>query len=512
MSSPNTQVPSKPPHKKLQNDVAGIDLEFGSIYVIPGPTDYIDDDYEEEAYFKEKSESSASSASSRRRDPTTPHQLVTFGPNQEKVLIIPDYRVNKVVPGVSIKPLIGEDRMIKTEKDTKSNADKQASETDEKKKEENPDSKVSVEEKKGENKKISESSEIAPEAIADESKTQPFDSPPTREQLTTLISIEARDSATTINKDSAITTLAKFQGPEGVILLDMFEGWGVKTLEELALFPSKNEEAILLLRDADMFADVELYCSYIAQIINLQPSITIPGQNSNKGKLKGKISRALESKPALASRIDALGDNDTKDIYQAEEVFREPRSIPLDQISSITEEERNLLYRYALISTVKDLQKFPKAFPGVYGMLKLTNEIPKLDEHIASASALVSSYAANQSSIGAPRSPSKATEGDKLSSSQYLKNLGEVQSPQTPIDKITGKTLLGAIEGMPLELAGLLAAQYPPVTDLASLATFAEVSPTEYTYLLRQYPELPGLCQQASLLVSVAHGRRNVRK
>ena len=67
---------------------------------------------------------------------------------------------------------------------------------------------------------------------------------------------------------------------------------------------------------------------------------------------------------------------------------------------------------------------------------------------------------------------------------------------------IEGKKAVGRIE----RIRGLRVTSSSQ--SLQALTTFAEVNPTEYTYILRSHPDLPELCQQAALLVSVATGRR----
>lgn len=469
MSTRTEDAGSKAPHKKLQNDVAGIDEDFGSIYVIPAPGDFVDDE-----------------ANLKQTPP--PHQLVTFGPNQEKLLIIPDYRVHHVVPGVAVKPLISSDKMVKIES----------------KKAEKKDG-------NGENESSSNASNSSPPSS--------LASPPSatlslRKDFVALLSSEFQEQLGTVSSKTPITALTKFNGPEGVILLDMFEGWSVNTLGDLSNFPATNQQGVELLKDADMFIDVEAYCANVAALIQLSPPIS--PNDFLKSSTNASASSQIEAQNSGASHLSTSPNTATSAQLSSFQSQSKSGSLsgaaskPISELSGITEQVASVLYRTALINTILDLANFPTRFPGIYGVLKLTNQIPNLDELIAAATSSCGINASSAANISA--SGNTTSKEHDLSASTHLNHLGEKQSSNVPIKDISSKTLVGVLDGMSLELANLLAVQLPPINTLSALATFADVNPSEYTYIVRQYPELADLSQQAALLVSVASGREKASK
>jgi hypothetical protein len=419
--------PAKPPHQKLQNDAAGIEIEFGSIYVIPAPTDYMDDDV-------------------GHYDETTPHQLINFGPTQEKVLIIPDYRVTHVVPGVSRKSLINSDQMVKVEK------------------------------------KSEESSSAPSEAVS-------VSPAPSEAELTAMLSQDFREKQQ-VTATSPLTTLAKFEGAEGAVLLDMFASWNVTTLQDMPSFPSKQPEGVTLLVETDMFPDVVKFAEMVSFLLaNPPPIVAAHVTSDSKAQLVLSSDSGREGFPDLAASQVLSPNRET------------PKSFPILGVPGVTPAIANILSRYALIETSSELRDVPTKFPGIYAMLKETLEVPNLDELILAASALGSGHVPAQM----PQNSGDATKETELQS------LGEAQRSTVKIQDISKNTLVGALKSMSHALASELGTQYPPIHSLNALATFAEVSPTEFTYLKRKYPELPELCQQAALLVSVASGHPRTR-
>lgn len=400
--------PSKPPHQKLQNDVAGIDADFGSIYVIPAPTDYMDDDV-------------------GLYNVSSPHQLINFGPQHEKVLIIPDYRVNHVMPGVSRKPLIKSAQMVKI---------------DEVKAEPSPD--------------------VASSPLASD------------EDLSDLLSLNFREKHQ-VTPEEKLTALAKFDGAEGAILLDMFESWNIRTLQDLVAFPSREPEGVKLLVEADLFPDIANYTTKVQRLLSNPPPL-IPAPNPTSSDDQAPSS----SPPSVNLAATQIGH----------------APVPILQVPGVTPAIADILSRYALLNTSKELADFSFNFPGIYAMLKDSGEIPNLDELC---------YAALGLSATVHIASTPPTDHSKLGSD--LSHLGEAQRSTVKLSDVSKNTLVNALKGMNVDLASELATQYPPIHSLQALATFAEVNPTEYTYLKRKYPELPDLCQQAALLVSVASGQ-----
>lgn len=492
MSTRNSDCSVKPPHKKLQNDVAGIDEAFGSIYVIPAANDFVDDE-----------EGEISAADGRRvRSPSPavnlPHQLVSFGPNHEKVLIIPDYRVHHVVPGVAVKPLISSDKMIKIE--------------DAKKRKEEEEAKALLEKQKN----ASSSASTADNTSAITSNTSSQGSSTRlaqRGDLVNLLATEFKESLGTVAPLSPITILAQFNGPEGVILLDMLEGMGVTNLEHLASFPASNGEGVNLLIEADMFINVVDYCHSVAALLQLSPPIGPNDFLKNKESANGSASsvESNEKKSASSDVSSSPGNpsniaNATSNTQNSAQNLASGASKRLPEVPGIDAQTCSVLYRCALVNTALDLANLAVRFPGIYGMLKLTNQIPNLDELIASASQMCGMTSAS-SSTSSGAGAKTGSEKPDLCASTHLNHLGEAQSPNVALKDISSKALVGVLDGMSVELANVLAVQIPPVTSLSALATFADVSPSEYTYLLRQYPQLADLSQQAALLVSIASGR-----
>ena len=406
---------AKAPHKKLQNDIAGIDADFGSIYVIPAPTDYVDDVDDGPI-------------------PTAPHQMLTFGPQQEKVMIIPDYRVNHVMPGVARKPLIGSDKLVKAQK-------------------------------------VEEAPVPAP-APVDIPLPESFDP-------ATLLSVEFRTKSQA-SPESPLTALEMFTGAEGIVLLDMFESWNIKTLADFTKFPETHPEGVQLLKDAEMFPDLPMFVAKIKALLANPPAVV--------------SSPAAETSSAPQENLD-LG---------ASKVYPSSRAadtkIPVLQVPGVTDAVAAILSRYALVAYAHELIALPTKFPGIYSMLEDTGEIPNLPEILSAASRLC----LGSSVVSLP------SDGVPLADSMYLHKFGEAQRPQVPLKDISRNSLVGALKAMPSDLANQLAHLYPPITSLQALATFAEVNPREYAYLLREFPELSALCQEAALLVSISQGQ--VRK
>ena len=497
---------TRPPHKKLQNDVAGIDAEFGSIYVIPAPGDFVDEEEEK---------------SSKGNSAVPAHQLVNFGPNQEKLLIIPDYRVHHVVPGVAVKPLISSDKMVKTDDPKKKNKDN-SQDSAKKEGEEaevdgnttaNGDANAQSSDKNSSSAPGAQSASTVSSSASSQTKqgVKVFSQ---RKDFVELLSSEFQEKLATVAPSSPITSLAKLTGPDGVILLDMFEGMGVATLEHLASFPTLNEEGVQLLKEADMFIDVVEYCANVAALLQLSPPIG-PQDFLSSGKTGLSKSSAIlvESRNSASpspSPTDGTKNSAASSNSQAGKGLSSAASKRVNEVPGIDDETCAMLYKYALINTALDLVNFPVRFSGIYRMMKLTGQIPNIDELVASAAAMCG--------INAPSTSSQAPIGAKsngtadISASTHLGHLGEKQSSNVPIKDVSSNTLLGVLDGMSVELANVLAVQLPAVTSLSSLATFAEVSPSEYSYLLRQYPELADLSQQAALLVSIASGRATSKK
>jgi hypothetical protein len=404
------------PHKKLQNEVAGIDSDFGSIYVIPAPTDYVDD-------------------VDNGPLPMAPHQLLTFGPQQEKIMIIPDYRVNHVMPGIARKPLIGSDKLVKAQ-NHQEDANSQA---------------------------------IVADPVIDPS----FDT-------STLLSVEFKERHQ-VKPDSPLTALEIFTGAEGAVLLDMFESWDIKSLASFVKFPETHAEGVQILRDAAIFPDLPEFVLKVKALLANPPPISAPSTSDTEPSL---------SKNDLgASRVYPSKASPTVDV---------PSEFPLLQVPGMTDSIASTLARYALVSTAHEFVALPTKFPGIYSMLEDTGEIPNLADLLGAASRLCMGTSAVQIRINS--SP--------LANTTYLNHLGEAQKSQVRIKDVSKNSLVGALKSMPQDLANQLANLYPPVTSLQALATFSEVNPREYTYLLREFPELSGLCQEAALLVSITQARR----
>lgn len=507
---------TRPPHKKLQNDVAGIDAEFGSIYVIPAPGDFVDEE-------EEKSSKGASAVPA--------HQLVNFGPNQEKLLIIPDYRVHHVVPGVAVKPLISSDKMVKADDPKrKKNADSQDSAKKEGEEVESngANSTDGDSAPKADGKPISTSSPApgvqSSKISSSSAPSQQLQAPSLlsdRKDFANLLSSEFQEQLATVASSTPIASLAKFTGPDGVILLDMFEGMGVATLEHLASFPTLNAEGVQLLKEADMFIDVVEYCTNVAALLQLSPPIgpndflstNKAGMSKSSAILVESGNKAASPSPSLATGDGAKRAGQSSSQHQSSKGgagVSSAASKRVNEVPGIDEATCSMLYKYALINTALDLVNFPVRFSGIYRMMKLTGQIPNIDELVASAAAMCGISVPSASSQGSTGSNGKGTAD--ISASTHLGHLGEKQSSNVPIKDVSSNTLLGVLDGMSVELANVLAVQLPAVTSLSSLATFAKVSPSEYSYLLRQYPELADLSQQAALLVSIASGRAKTSK
>lgn len=489
-------APSKPPHSKLQNDSAGIDPDFGSIYVIPAPTDYVDD------------EDIGPPLS------TAPHQLIPFGPNREMILVIPDYRVNKVLPGVSRKPLIGEEQMIRTTKPDTADANQpqKASahiEAQEASSSPAPSGQAPVEptgktaeaDSSDSNKKASSTSSTGSSPDNLNANVSDTSNSVSHEELVRLIAVEYREKHI-ISAASPLTSLAVFTGADGAILLDMFDSWDVKSLEAFTKFPQTHPESMQLLLDAGMFSDIKSYVSKVKMLLQNPPSSlqTEPQAQQQAGNSAQKPSNVVID--LTTSRVyPSASPSSTTQENAGNKTYSTSNSSPVTSIPSVTPEIAATLATYALIGTVKELAAFPSQFPGIYAILKQTGEIGDLEKLVASAAALCAD--------APPASgPGSASSTSDLGSTRWLNHLGEAQRPNMAIDDISKTTLVHALKDMPTQLAVDLAHLYPPIQTLQALATFADVNPTEYNYLLRSYPMLSSLCQQAALLVSVANGHK----
>lgn len=475
-------IPGKPPHKKLQNDVAGIDIDIGSIYVIPAATDYMDEE-------------------DLGPIAAAPHQLINFGPNQEKVLIIPDYRVTRVVPGVERKKLIASTQMVKSMKDGEVPHNNEQSEN-------------------SDNNKSSNSSETRPPNSSSTGTVHVGreDSlpKPTSAELERILSVSYREK-NQVTPTSPLSSLGRFEGAEGAVLLDMFESWGITNLQLLSAFPTSHPDGVALLKETGMFADIAHFSGLVAALLESPPQLAVqqhaPSSSPPNSNPSSKQSEPISADNSYHNSPGNTGASppNPQDLGSSRMYPQgvNPRTsagipapcapsgpIPLSKVPGITAAVAETLARFALIQTAQDLHAFPTKFPGLYSMMKDAHEVDDLDALIAAAA-----QCCNAAPTAAPLSASP------LASSSWLHHLGEAQRPQLQIQDVTRNTLVGALKGMSTDLASQLANLYPPIHSLQALATFAEVSPTEYTYLLRSYPELSELCQEAALLVSVAVGR-----
>jgi len=492
-------IPSKPPHKKLQNDVAGIDIDIGSIYVIPAATDYVDD------------EDLGPLASA-------PHQLINFGPNHEKLLIIPDYRVTRVVPGVERRKLISSGQMVKEAPETKDGDQSTAVKT-----QEGPEKKS---EKTHGDTSSSTSSTSSKDGQCDSRASPSSPSPADLERLLS-VSFRERNNAQTLTTSSPLTSLQRFEGAEGAVLLDMFESWGITTLKSLTTFPNTHSDGVALLNETGMFSDIIPFAQQVKLLLDNPPKPANPpsstsafiespsnGQLPTNPSLFDANNRAIDlgaSRVYPSGRINAVGSSPattTANTAAPPTTSSHAPSlapIPLSQVPGITPGIAEMLARYAIILTAQDLIAFPTRYPGLYNMMKDAREVEDLDALIAAAGQVCQVSSAAAERLASPPS-SNPSNNNNLTSSSLFNHLGEAQRSQVHIQDVTRNTLVGALKGMSPDLASQLATLYPPIQSLQALATFAEVNPTEYTYILRSHPELPELCQQAALLVSVATG------